>query len=187
MLWGLNPLCSDTILHAASVSGPHYRNSHKSHHPLIGPWLFSIFVREPILEVVDLRQPRSRSSVLPCGAPDNFLFVLCQQEVPVSSPEPLEAVGLAEPEEEREREGARSESEGSDYAPSKKKKKKSSSSKDRKKPSAAEKSSGGKNKRKDPEPEDEEDDDDDGQVRKLVVWRFSDGGVGVNERESERA
>ncbi|XP_031431623.1 chromodomain-helicase-DNA-binding protein 4 isoform X2 [Clupea harengus] len=100
-----------------------------------------------------------------------------REEVPVSSPEPLEAVGLAEPEEEREREGARSESEGSDYAPSKKKKKKSSSSKDRKKPSAAEKSSGGKNKRKDPEPEDEEDDDDDGQEPKTSAQLLENWGM----------
>ncbi|KAL2084909.1 hypothetical protein ACEWY4_020427 [Coilia grayii] len=100
-----------------------------------------------------------------------------KEEVPLSSPEALEAVGLAEAEEE-EREGARSESEGSDYAPSKKKKKKSSSSKDRKKAPPAEKSSGGgKNKRKDPEPEEEEDDDDDGQEPKTSAQLLENWGM----------
>uniref|UniRef100_A0AAR2KIX5 DNA helicase n=1 Tax=Pygocentrus nattereri TaxID=42514 RepID=A0AAR2KIX5_PYGNA len=66
------------------------------------------------------------------------------QEVPVSSPEALEALRLVE-EEEEEEEGeeraVRSESEGSDYAPSKKKKKRSSSSKERKKGGTEPKSS----------------------------------------------
>lgn len=87
-----------------------------------------------------------------------------REEIPVSSPEALEAIRMIAGEEEDDR-GMRSDSEGSDYAPSKKKKKRSSSSKERKKGgSAGEKagsSSGGKSKRKDPEPEEEDDDDDD--------------------------
>ncbi|KTG46722.1 hypothetical protein cypCar_00025012 [Cyprinus carpio] len=95
---------------------------------------------------------------------------LLREDVPVSSPEVMEAIRLVEGEEDEEDRVMRSESEGSDYAPSKKKKKRSSSSKERKKGgSAGEKaggSSGGKSKRKDPEPEEEDDDDDDdGQVR----------------------
>uniref|UniRef100_A0A3B4C0R1 DNA helicase n=1 Tax=Pygocentrus nattereri TaxID=42514 RepID=A0A3B4C0R1_PYGNA len=109
------------------------------------------------------------------------------QEVPVSSPEALEALRLVE-EEEEEEEGeeraVRSESEGSDYAPSKKKKKRSSSSKERKKGgTVGEKtggsSSGGKNKRKDPEPEEEREDDDDdiGQEPKSSSQLLADWGM----------
>ncbi|XDV40460.1 hypothetical protein PO909_009543 [Leuciscus waleckii] len=107
-----------------------------------------------------------------------------REEVPVSSPEVMEAIRMVEGEEEEEDRVMRSESEGSDYAPSKKKKKRSSSSKDRKKGgSAGEKaggSSGGKSKRKDPEPEEEDDDDDDneGQPKSssqlLADWGMKD-------------
>ncbi|KTG03113.1 hypothetical protein cypCar_00017936 [Cyprinus carpio] len=58
---------------------------------------------------------------------------LLREEVPVSSPEVIEAIRMVEGEEDEEDRVMRSESEGSDYAPSKKKKKRSSSSKERKK------------------------------------------------------
>ncbi|XP_066539732.1 chromodomain-helicase-DNA-binding protein 4 isoform X2 [Hoplias malabaricus] len=108
-----------------------------------------------------------------------------KEEVPVSSPEALEALRLVEEEEEAEEERAvHSESEGSDYAPSKKKKKRSSSSKERNKGGAGgEKTgggmSGGKNKRKDPEPEAEEEDEDDdiGQEPKSSSHLLADWGM----------
>ncbi|XP_067262613.1 chromodomain-helicase-DNA-binding protein 4 isoform X1 [Chanodichthys erythropterus] len=106
-----------------------------------------------------------------------------REEVPVSSPEVLEAIRMVEGEEEEEDRVVQSDSEGSDYAPSKKKKKRSSSSKERKKGgSAGEKaggSSGGKSKRKDPEPEeeDDDDDDDDGQEPKSSSQLLADWGM----------
>ncbi|XP_042597179.1 chromodomain-helicase-DNA-binding protein 4 isoform X1 [Cyprinus carpio] len=107
---------------------------------------------------------------------------LLREDVPVSSPEVMEAIRLVEGEEDEEDRVMRSESEGSDYAPSKKKKKRSSSSKERKKGgSAGEKaggSSGGKSKRKDPEPEEEDDDDDDdGQEPKSSSQLLADWGM----------
>lgn len=134
----------------------------------------------------DVKLPKNRCSVFATDPPDDFLFVLWKQEVPLSSPEAPEAVGQAEADvEEEEREAPRSDSEGSDYAPSRKKKKKSSSSKDRKKP-AADKSGSAKNKRKDPEPEEDDDDDDDGQVRNCVVW-VCDDGMRVKEIKRQKA
>ncbi|XP_048009062.1 chromodomain-helicase-DNA-binding protein 4 isoform X4 [Megalobrama amblycephala] len=106
-----------------------------------------------------------------------------REEVPVSSPEVLEAIRMVEGEDEEEDRVVQSDSEGSDYAPSKKKKKRSSSSKERKKGgSAGEKaggSSGGKSKRKDPEPEeeDDDDDDDDGQEPKSSSQLLADWGM----------
>ncbi|XP_056618194.1 chromodomain-helicase-DNA-binding protein 4 isoform X1 [Triplophysa dalaica] len=105
-----------------------------------------------------------------------------REEIPVSSPEAMEAIRMVAGEEEEDS-MMRSESEGSDYAPSKKKKKRSSSSKERKKGgSAGEKagcSSGGKSKRKDPEPEeeDDDDDDDDGQEPKSSSQLLADWGM----------
>lgn len=85
------------------------------------------------------------------------------QELPISSPEPMDVGGVEEAED-----GAtaqRSDSEGSDYTPGRKKKKRASSGKEKKRSSGgAERSA---SKKKDPEPEeDEDDDDDDGSVRK---------------------
>ena len=89
-----------------------------------------------------------------------------EQELPVSSPEPL--IGV-EPVERNAEDGGgrRSESEGSDYAPGRKKKKRSSSAKEKKKGGGGTEkgSSSSKNKRKDPEPEEDDDDEDDNQVR----------------------
>uniref|UniRef100_A0A8C7MY67 Chromodomain helicase DNA binding protein 4a n=1 Tax=Oncorhynchus kisutch TaxID=8019 RepID=A0A8C7MY67_ONCKI len=72
------------------------------------------------------------------------------QDVPMSSPEPMET---PEVDRDEERAAPRSDSEGSDYNPGKKKKKnRGSTSKEKKRR---------KDKRKDPEPEEEEDEDDD--------------------------
>lgn len=86
-----------------------------------------------------------------------FLHSL-HQELPVSSPEPMDIGGVEDVEDVCS--AQRSESEGSDYTPGrKKKKKKASSGKDKKRNSAGvERSS---TKRKEPEPEEDEDDDDD--------------------------
>lgn len=79
------------------------------------------------------------------------------QELPVSSPEPMDIGGVEDVEDVCS--AQRSESEGSDYTPGRKKKKKASSGKDKKRSSAGvERSS---SKRKEPEPEEDEDDDDD--------------------------
>lgn len=81
------------------------------------------------------------------------------QELPVSSPEPMDLVGA------EEAEGQRSDSEGSDYTPGRKKKRRGGSGKEKKRSSSgAERSS---SRKKEPEPEeDDDDDDDDSSVRK---------------------
>ncbi|XP_017283138.1 chromodomain-helicase-DNA-binding protein 4a isoform X1 [Kryptolebias marmoratus] len=80
-----------------------------------------------------------------------------REELPVSSPEPMDMGGVEDVEDVGS--AQRSESEGSDYTPGRKKKKKGSSGKDKKRSSAGvERSS---SKRKEPEPEEDEDDDDD--------------------------
>ncbi|CAB1321008.1 unnamed protein product [Coregonus sp. 'balchen'] len=83
-----------------------------------------------------------------------------REDVPMSSPEPMET-----PEVDRDEERAvpHSDSEGSDYNPGKKKKKnRGSISKEKKRSSTStDRNGGGKDKRKDPEPEEEEDEDDD--------------------------
>lgn len=85
------------------------------------------------------------------------------QELPISSPEPMDVGGADENEDGVP--AQRSDSEGSDYTPGRKKKKRASSGKEKKRSSAgAERSA---SKKKEPEPEeDEDDDDDDGSVRK---------------------
>uniref|UniRef100_A0A8C7MWI4 Chromodomain helicase DNA binding protein 4a n=1 Tax=Oncorhynchus kisutch TaxID=8019 RepID=A0A8C7MWI4_ONCKI len=82
------------------------------------------------------------------------------QDVPMSSPEPMET---PEVDRDEERAAPRSDSEGSDYNPGKKKKKnRGSTSKEKKRSSTStDRNGGGKDKRKDPEPEEEEDEDDD--------------------------
>lgn len=86
------------------------------------------------------------------------------QELPVSSPEHLLEMEVAE--RDLDELGMRSESEGSDYAPGRKKKKRSSSAKDKKKGGGAGGEKGGsKSKRKDPEPDNDDDDIDDCQVK----------------------
>ncbi|XP_026203770.1 chromodomain-helicase-DNA-binding protein 4-like isoform X2 [Anabas testudineus] len=80
-----------------------------------------------------------------------------REELPISSPEPMDVSGV----EEAEDGGLahRSDSEGSDYTPGRKKKKRASSGKEKKRSSiGAERSA---SKKKDPEPEEDEDDDDD--------------------------
>ncbi|XP_074542359.1 chromodomain-helicase-DNA-binding protein 4a isoform X3 [Halichoeres trimaculatus] len=98
-----------------------------------------------------------------------------REELPISSPEPMDVGGAEEAEEGA---GQRSDSEGSDYTPGRKKKKRASSGKEKKRVSAvAERSA---SKKKEPEPEEEdEDDDDDGMEPKsssqlLVDWGMED-------------
>ncbi|XP_047460342.1 chromodomain-helicase-DNA-binding protein 4a isoform X1 [Mugil cephalus] len=80
-----------------------------------------------------------------------------REELPISSPEPMDIGGVEEAEDGVA--AQRSDSEGSDYTPGRKKKKRGSSGKEKKRSSAgAERSS---SKKKDPEPEDDDDDDDD--------------------------
>uniref|UniRef100_A0A8C7UX52 Chromodomain helicase DNA binding protein 4a n=1 Tax=Oncorhynchus mykiss TaxID=8022 RepID=A0A8C7UX52_ONCMY len=83
-----------------------------------------------------------------------------REDVPMSSPEPMET---PEVDRDEERAAPRSDSEGSDYNPGKKKKKnRGSTSKEKKRSSTStDRNGGGKDKRKDPEPEEEEDEDDD--------------------------
>lgn len=81
------------------------------------------------------------------------------QELPVSSPEPMDVSGMDEVEDGGL--ARRSDSEGSDYTPGRKKKKRASSGKEKKRSSGERSSS----KKKDPEPEEEDDDDDDDMVR----------------------
>lgn len=78
------------------------------------------------------------------------------QELPISSPEPMDMGGVEDVEDASL--AQRSESEGSDYTPGRKKKKKASSGKDKKRSSGVERSS---SKRKEPELEEDDDDDDD--------------------------
>ncbi|XP_077937087.1 chromodomain-helicase-DNA-binding protein 4 isoform X1 [Gasterosteus aculeatus] len=76
-----------------------------------------------------------------------------REELPVSSPEPMDLVGA------EEAEGQRSDSEGSDYTPGRKKKRRGGSGKEKKRSSSgAERSS---SRKKEPEPEEDDDDDDD--------------------------
>ncbi|KAL7874648.1 hypothetical protein SRHO_G00056180 [Serrasalmus rhombeus] len=142
---------------------------------------------EPTSEVDTPKPKKKKKTKKSRESKSNKRQKTLREEVPVSSPEALEALRLVE-EEEEEEEGeeraVRSESEGSDYAPSKKKKKRSSSSKERKKGgTVGEKtggsSSGGKNKRKDPEPEEEREDDDDdiGQEPKSSSQLLADWGM----------
>ncbi|XP_036444822.1 chromodomain-helicase-DNA-binding protein 4 isoform X2 [Colossoma macropomum] len=143
---------------------------------------------EPTSEVDTPKPKKKKKTKKSRESKSNKRQKTLREEVPVSSPEALEALRLVEEEEEEEEEGeqraVRSGSEGSDYAPSKKKKKRSSSSKERKKGGVVgEKtggsSSGGKNKRKDPEPEEEREDEDDdiGQEPKSSSQLLADWGM----------
>ncbi|XP_028281475.1 chromodomain-helicase-DNA-binding protein 4a isoform X1 [Parambassis ranga] len=80
-----------------------------------------------------------------------------REELPISSPEPMDMGGVEEAEDGGP--AQRSDSEGSDYTPGRKKKKRASSGKEKKRSSAgAERSA---SKKKEPEPEEDDDDDDD--------------------------
>ncbi|XP_039977490.1 chromodomain-helicase-DNA-binding protein 4-like isoform X1 [Xiphias gladius] len=80
-----------------------------------------------------------------------------REELPISSPEPMDIGGVEEAEDGGP--AQRSDSEGSDYTPGRKKKKRASSGKEKKRSSAGADRSAAK--KKDPEPEEDEDDDDD--------------------------
>ncbi|TKS88792.1 Chromodomain-helicase-DNA-binding protein 4 [Collichthys lucidus] len=95
-----------------------------------------------------------------------------REELPVSSPEPMDMGGVEEAEDGMAVQ--RSDSEGSDYTPGRKKKKRGSSGKEKKR-SGAERSS---SKKKEPEPEeDEDDDDDDGSEPKSSSQLLDDWGM----------
>ncbi|XP_040908839.1 chromodomain-helicase-DNA-binding protein 4a isoform X2 [Toxotes jaculatrix] len=80
-----------------------------------------------------------------------------REELPISSPEPMDIGGVEEAEDGGP--AQRSDSEGSDYTPGRKKKKRASSGKEKKRSGAGADRSAAK--KKDPEPEEDEDDDDD--------------------------
>ncbi|TMS17926.1 Chromodomain-helicase-DNA-binding protein 4 [Larimichthys crocea] len=95
-----------------------------------------------------------------------------REELPISSPEPMDMGGVEEAEDGIAVQ--RSDSEGSDYTPGRKKKKRGSSGKEKKR-SGAERSS---SKKKEPEPEeDEDDDDDDGSEPKSSSQLLDDWGM----------
>ncbi|XP_070703226.1 chromodomain-helicase-DNA-binding protein 4a isoform X2 [Pempheris klunzingeri] len=97
-----------------------------------------------------------------------------REELPMSSPEPMDVGGVEEAEDGGP--AHRSDSEGSDYTPGRKKKKRGSSGKEKKRSSSgAERSA---SKKKDPEPEeDEDDDDDDGSEPKSSSQLLDDWGM----------
>ncbi|XP_030597516.1 chromodomain-helicase-DNA-binding protein 4-like isoform X1 [Archocentrus centrarchus] len=97
-----------------------------------------------------------------------------REELPISSPEPMDLGGVDDGEDGGP--GQRSESEGSDYTPGRKKKKRASSSKDKKRSSAAAERSSSKKKEPEPE-EDEDDDDDDGMEPKSSSQLLDDWGM----------
>ncbi|KAM7384817.1 hypothetical protein PAMA_011936 [Pampus argenteus] len=80
-----------------------------------------------------------------------------REELPISSPEPMDVGGVEEAEDGGP--AQRSDSEGSDYTPGRKKKKRGSSGKEKKRSSVGSERSA--SKKKEPEPEEDDDDDDD--------------------------
>lgn len=90
----------------------------------------------------------------------NICMLFFHQDIPISSPEPVEGHDVDDMEDDGP--GGRSDSEGSDYTPGRKKKKRASSSRDKKRiSSGAERSTSlAVSKRKEPEEEEDEDDDD---------------------------
>ncbi|XP_073318938.1 chromodomain-helicase-DNA-binding protein 4a isoform X1 [Pagrus major] len=97
-----------------------------------------------------------------------------REELPISSPEPMDMGPVEEAEDGGP--AQRSDSEGSDYTPGRKKKKRASSGKEKKRSSAgAERST---SRKKEPEPEeDEDDDDDDGSEPKSSSQLLDDWGM----------
>uniref|UniRef100_A0A8C4I4V9 Chromodomain helicase DNA binding protein 4a n=1 Tax=Dicentrarchus labrax TaxID=13489 RepID=A0A8C4I4V9_DICLA len=97
-----------------------------------------------------------------------------REELPISSPEPMDVGGVEEAEEGVP--AQRSDSEGSDYTPGRKKKKRASSGKEKKRSSSGADRSA--SKKKDPEPEeDDDDDDDDGSEPKSSSQLLDDWGM----------
>ncbi|XP_036948906.1 chromodomain-helicase-DNA-binding protein 4a isoform X3 [Acanthopagrus latus] len=97
-----------------------------------------------------------------------------REELPISSPEPMDMGAVEEAEDSVPVQ--RSDSEGSDYTPGRKKKKRGSSGKEKKRSSTgAERST---SRKKEPEPEeDEDDDDDDGSEPKSSSQLLDDWGM----------
>lgn len=86
------------------------------------------------------------------------------KDIPVSSPEAVEAPDMDDMEEDGN--GGRSDSEGSDYTPGRKKKKRASTGKEKKRNSAPERSSTASRRKEVLEEEDDDDDDDDSVSKK---------------------
>lgn len=104
---------------------------------------------------------------------DSVFSLSLFQELPISSPEPMDIGGVEEAEDGGP--AQRSDSEGSDYTPGRKKKKRASSGKEKKRSSAGGERSA--SKKKEPEPEEEDDDDDDdSSVREARHMMGEDGG-----------
>nr|XP_020471103.1 chromodomain-helicase-DNA-binding protein 4-like [Monopterus albus] len=82
-----------------------------------------------------------------------------REELPISSPEPMDVSGVEEAEDVVP--AHRSDSEGSDYTPGRKKKKRASSSREKKRNNVGADRTASKKKEPEPEPEEDEDDDDD--------------------------
>lgn len=101
---------------------------------------------------------------------DWFWSSLSLQELPISSPEPMDIGGVEEAEDGGP--AQRSDSEGSDYTPGRKKKKKASSGKEKKRSGAGSERSA--SKKKEPEPEEEDDDDDDDSSVRQVPQHITD-------------
>ncbi|XP_035537770.1 chromodomain-helicase-DNA-binding protein 4-like [Morone saxatilis] len=97
-----------------------------------------------------------------------------REELPISSPEPMDVGGVEEAEEGVP--AQRSDSEGSDYTPGRKKKKRASSGKEKKRSSAGADRSASKKKEPEPE-EDDDDDDDDGSEPKSSSQLLDDWGM----------
>ncbi|XP_027013238.1 chromodomain-helicase-DNA-binding protein 4a isoform X1 [Tachysurus fulvidraco] len=101
-----------------------------------------------------------------------------REDIPISSPEPVEGHDVEEVEDDGP--GGRSDSEGSDYTPGRKKKKRASTSRDKKRNSAgADRSSSlAVSKRKEPEEEEDEEDDDSSEPKTssqlLDAWGMED-------------
>uniref|UniRef100_A0A4W4EM30 DNA helicase n=1 Tax=Electrophorus electricus TaxID=8005 RepID=A0A4W4EM30_ELEEL len=101
-----------------------------------------------------------------------------REDIPISSPEPIDGGDIDEVEEDGA--GGRSDSEGSDYTPGRKKKKRANASRDKKRNScvAERNSSLAASKRKEPEEEEDEDDDDSSEPKTsaqlLDTWGMED-------------
>ncbi|KAK1805394.1 hypothetical protein P4O66_019709, partial [Electrophorus voltai] len=101
-----------------------------------------------------------------------------REDIPISSPEPIDGGDMDEVEEDGA--GGRSDSEGSDYTPGRKKKKRANASRDKKRNScvAERNSSLAASKRKEPEEEEDEDDDDSSEPKTsaqlLDTWGMED-------------
>uniref|UniRef100_A0AAY4DS71 DNA helicase n=1 Tax=Denticeps clupeoides TaxID=299321 RepID=A0AAY4DS71_9TELE len=106
----------------------------------------------------------------------SYVRVAFSQDLPISSPEPLERADVDELDDDGGG-GIRSDSDGSDYTPGRKKKKRAAIAKDKKRNSSTtERGASSASKRKEPEEEDD-DDDDDSQEPKTSSQLLDDWGM----------